>query len=443
MLQFDCIEIAIKSQGYEAKSYTESPDGKHAVLIMEKIRENKQCPICGGKGHINMLTQTTLKEMPFRTECRLELCLLHYQYQCSRCQKTFTDEVPFQYPGTRITRRAAEWIQLLLHKRMSVRSIQAITGIHWDTIRKVQKDMVDRALQERERMWKESNYHPRLLAVDEFAIHKGHSYATCVLDLETGEALWVGKGRAKADFAKFFEEMPAEFLSKVEAVAMDMNASYNLLVQEHLPHARIVYDRFHMQSQFGKDVLGTVRLAQAREHKAHAETVKKGISQDMSSEEKQKAQSLICEQKQLYSKLKRLRWPLLTSREKLSDHASENLDSLLDEHADLAVCYAMKEELCRLFSLRDHAAATEGWERWFAAASESNISPLVRFASLKYPRIEGLIAHALFPISTGKLEGFNNKVKLIKRIAFGYRDESFFFNLVKFFSGLHPFHAKT
>lgn len=117
----------------------------------------------------------------------------------------------------------------------------------------------------------------RFLAVDEFAIHKGHSYATCVLDLETGEAIWVGKGRAKADFARFFEEMSPDFLSCVEAVAMDMNASYNVLVKEHLPNLHIFYDRFHMQAQFGKQVLGAIRLTQAHEHKANVDAITKAF----------------------------------------------------------------------------------------------------------------------------------------------------------------------
>ena len=82
---------------------------------------------------------------------------------------------------------------MLLANRMSVRAIQEITGIHWDTSHKVYKEMVDTVLEERERRWKEENYRPRLLAVDEFAIHKGHSSATCVLDLESGEVFWVGK----------------------------------------------------------------------------------------------------------------------------------------------------------------------------------------------------------------------------------------------------------
>ena len=82
-------------------------------------------------------------------------------------------------------------------------------------------------------MLREEGYKPRTLAVDEFAIHKGHSYATCVMDLEQGDILWVGKGRAMKVFEKFFEDVPSDSLSALIAVAMDMNASYNKLVTKH------------------------------------------------------------------------------------------------------------------------------------------------------------------------------------------------------------------
>ncbi len=176
--------------------------------------------------------------------------------------------IPFKYPGTRITYRAANWIKGFLQQKVSIKAVQELTGIHWDTIRKVQREIMDAAIWEREDALKKAGYKPRILAVDKFAIHKGHSYATCVMDLEQGDILWVGKGRAIKDFEKFFEDMPSDALSAVIVVAMDMNASYNRLVTQHLPNAQIVYDRFHMQSQFGRDVLGVVRLDEARKHKA-------------------------------------------------------------------------------------------------------------------------------------------------------------------------------
>jgi transposase len=118
--------------------------------------------------------------MPIYPDVPLSLFCYGHRYRCVKCGKTFTEDIPFAYQGTRITNRAATWIKSFLKNKMSIRAIQNITGIHWDTIRKVQQDVMDEALKERANELKETDYKPRFLAVDEFAIHKGHSYATCV-----------------------------------------------------------------------------------------------------------------------------------------------------------------------------------------------------------------------------------------------------------------------
>ena len=123
---------------------------------------------------------------------------------------------------------------------------------------------------------------------------------------------------------------------------------------------------------------------------------------------------------------------MLTNGAKLSDEKVQHLQSILSDHSDLAVCYAMKEELCALFELRDPLAAYEGWKRWFDAAEASCIPVLVKFAERKRSRLDALAAHAVFPISTGKLEGFNNKIKVAKRIGYGYRDDEYFFTLIRY-----------
>ena len=312
--------------------------------------------------------------------------------------------------------------------------LQELTGIHWDTIRKVQREIMDDAIWEREKELREEGYKPRILAVDEFALHKGHRYATCVMDLETGDILWVGKGRTLKDFAMFFEETASDTLSKVIAVAMDMNASYNHLVTKYLPNAQIVYDRFHMQAQYGRDVLGIVRLSEARKHRDTAKVIRTGIKDDTDKETKQKLKQEAKEQTREYSKLKRLRWTLLTNGKNLPDEKNDALQAILQDHHDLAVCYAMKEEMCRLYELTDVQQALDGWKQWFEAAKASEIPALVKFAMQKEKRLHGLAAHAAFPISTGKLEGFNNKIKVAKRIAYGYRNEDYFFTLIRYLS---------
>ena len=242
------------------------------------------------------------------------------------------------------------------------------------------------------------------------------------------------------DFEKFFEDVPSDSLSAVIAVAMDMNASYNKLVTKHLPKAQIVYDRFHMQSQFDRDVLGVVRLDEARRHKAKEKEILADISNDTDKETRN----------HLNKKLKRKSRNTANSRS-CAGHCSLTLINsptvkpsnynlfckiitTFKIITTLLFFYAMKEEMCRLYELTDYQQAVTGWTKWFQAAKESEIPALVRFAVQKEKRLPGLAAHAICSISTGKLEGFNNKIKVAKRIGYGYRDDDCFFTLIRYLS---------
>ena len=106
----------------------------------------------------------------------------------------------------------------------------------------------------------------------------------------------------------------------------------------------------------------------------------------------------------------------------------------------------MKEEMCRLYEVTDYQQAVTGWTKQFQAAKESEIPALVRFAVQKEKRLPGLAAYAIYSISTGKLEGFNNKIKVAKQIGYGYRDDDFFFTLIRYHSILSvrsPSHKKS
>ena len=325
------------------ESYS-SDDQGNITMEFESHQDTSSlsCPICNGKVHIHGTYISTLKDMPSLSDGTQKIKVLAHRYKCQSCSSTFNEDVVFKYPGTRVTKRAAVWIKVLLLCKMSIKSVSILTGIHWETISKIHKDYV---------------------------------YATCVMDIDEGDVIWVGKGRSIADFSKFFEETDHEYLSEVQAVAMDMNASYNKLVEKHLAHVAVVYDRYHMQAQFGKDVLEAVRLEEAKRHKAEAEELKANISHGVG-----------------------------------------------------------KEEMTRLFEIRDPKAVERGWCAWFEAAKARGIPQFERFARIKGKRLPGLISHATHPISTGKLEGFNNKIKVSKRIGYGYRNDEYFFTLIRYSS---------
>ncbi len=245
-------------------------------------------------------------------------------------------------------------------------------------------------------------------------------------------------------FRKFFEEYDLSLLSEVKAIAMDMNASYHILVEKHLPQARIVYDRYHMQAQFGKDVLGSVRLEEAKAHQARSHEYQDALLREADPAKRKETKAAAREELHTYSAIKSSRWNLLMSGRKLKGSKAESLKQILSDHSSLALCYAMKEEMSELFELDDPDIAEERWTAWFNAAKASHIPQLVKFAELKEKRLEGLISHAVYPISTGKLEGFNNKIKVAKRIGYGFRNDDYFFTLIKYLSlpsVRRPFHT--
>ena len=404
------------------------------IVQPEKHSMPSSCPHCGSKMYRHGRYTRKLKEMPVYPDTTYTLIIKAQRYRCPECGFTLRQEIPNRYPGTNITKRVAAWIKAFLNAKFPVSQIEDITGIHWDTIRKIQEELISQALNEYEDLRIKNGYRPKYLAIDEFAIRKMHKYATCVMDLEKGHVIWAGLGRAKADFEHFFKDIPTDYLEQVEAVAMDMNASYNLLVEQYLPQATIVYDRYHMQAQFGREVIGTTRLEAVKVHRKQADQLIIQAECETQNETREMLEAQAKEEKRIASLLKKSRWTLLKNSKKLKDSEQQKLATILESHKEVAICYAMKEEMIRLYELRNEQQARDGWLNWFSAAKASSIPALVKFAQLKEKRLLGLVAHATIPISTGKLEGFNNVIKTAKRTAYGYLNNEFFLRLIRYLS---------
>ena len=97
------------------------------------------------------------------------------------------------------------------------------------------------------------------------------------------------------------------------------------------------------------------------------------------------------------------------------------------ENRRLAAVYVLKDDLKHLWSYRYPGAARRFFDGWYQRATESRIPPLVRFAKNLAKRLPGILAHCRYPLNTSILEGFNNKIKVIKRMAYGFRDHEYFF----------------
>jgi transposase len=154
---------------------------------------------------------------------------------------------------------------------MPIKRVAEHYGLHWGTVKDIDKAYLERTL-EPARPGK-----VQLLMMDEFALHKGQSYATVVADAETRRALWVGKGWSREDVRPFFEWLGKWRCRKIAAVAMDMSPTFEAEVRQHCPDTESVLDQFHVLANFDKQVLDRIRVNEAnscRDDKAARELIK-------------------------------------------------------------------------------------------------------------------------------------------------------------------------
>ena len=125
------------------------------------------------------------------------------------------------------------------------------------------------------------------------------------------------------------------------------------------------------------------------------------------------------------------RWLLLRNGVNLKRRDRVRLRQLLAVNRRLATVYVLKDDLKSLWDYRYPRYAMDFFREWYARAIRSRIEPLKRFARQLRDKIDGVLAHCQYPLHTSLLEGMNNKIKVIKRMAYGYRDEDYFFLKVR------------
>ena len=131
-------------QPYEYISTEIAEDGKRLVLHLKSRQDTaeERCPYCGGLVHICGSCSMRLRDMPVYSGTRQELEITYHRYRCQSCARTFCEEIPFKYPETRITERAASWIISFLRLNIPISTVQRITGVHWDTIKQIMDEAI-------------------------------------------------------------------------------------------------------------------------------------------------------------------------------------------------------------------------------------------------------------------------------------------------------------
>jgi transposase len=275
---------------------------------------------------------------------------------------------------------------------MTIKDVAEHLGISWDVIKDIQKRHLTR------RFARPKLKKLKRIAIDEICIGRGRRYVTVVLNLDDGAVVFVGEKHDAAALDPFWRSLKAAHVT-LKAVAMDMWPAYTLAVRTHAPTAVIVYDHFHVIKLFNEK-LSNLRRAVQREA---TDLLQKAV-------------------------LKGTRWLLLKNPENLDDRRDERtrLEEALRLNRPLATAYYLKEDLRQFWSQPDKATATVFLADWIARAEASGVRMLQKFAKTLATHRSGLLAYYDYPISTGRLEGTNNKIKLLQRQAYGFRDREFF-----------------
>jgi transposase len=188
---------------------------------------------------------------------RVDLVVPNRKLRCATCQTIRTEGYSFLGSYRRYTERfermVADYCRLLPIKQVAERF-----GLSWHAVKEIDKRRLEREV------GTPCYDGLRLLGVDEVAVHKGPTYLTTVLDLETGRIVWVGKDRTEATLASFFAELTQEQRASIEAVACDMAAGFRNAVEKACPHAALVYDLFHVVAKYSREVVDVVRLEEAK-----------------------------------------------------------------------------------------------------------------------------------------------------------------------------------
>jgi transposase len=379
--------FGIRGYKYSRTQYS----NRHVNFAIHQDPETYRCSCCGSK-NVTPRGQVERSFLSLPIGSRWTRVVFPIpRVECRACGVVRQVVVSFADPRRSYT-KSFERYALELSRRMTILDVARHLNVGWDLIKEIQKRDLSR------RYAKPKLKHLRYIAIDEIAVAKGHRYLTVVMDLENGAVVFVGDGKG-ADALKPFWKRLRPSKAKIEAVAMDMSGAYWGAVLTNLPKAKVVFDHFHVIKLFN-DKLSDLRRALYREA---TEVMHKEV-------------------------LKGTRWLLLKNPENLDVEKDEKrrLKEALALNQPLATAYYMKDDLRRFWEQPGKRFATTFLDGWIRRAEASGIRILKQMAKTLAAHRSGLLAYYDVMISSGPMEGTNNKIKTMKRQAYGFRDHEFF-----------------
>lgn len=356
--------------------------------------EKKKLPCCRACGSDDTVFDGyeayTLRALPLGKKRVFLVAYLHVVL-CHTCGERRQEEREVAEPRKSYTKTFARFV-VDLARVMTLADVARHLCVSWDLVKEIVKDNLEKRA--KKRSWRKV----RRIAIDEIAVRKGYRYMTVVMDLDTGRVLYAAKGKGKGALKPFFARLRRAG-AKLKAIAMDMSEAFLSAVKEYWPKkVAIVHDHYHIVANMN-DVLDKVRRDEQNRLEGEGKEVIKGS-----------------------------RYLLLRGKENLAKlpEKQTRLDALLAANETLHKAYLLKEDLRMFWQQETKGAAKKFIINWVSAALAMGNKHVTKFANTVKERVESITAWYTHPITTGPLEGLNNKIKVLKRMAYGYRDMKFF-----------------
>lgn len=379
--------------GGKTYNYLRSEYREGAVYFhLEKKDQHRRCPECGSHDiTFEDNAVSTVKTVPIGG--KEVFLVLHLKVlKCRDCGARRQEDRDVAEPRKSYSRALARYV-LDLVRHMTILAVAGHLKMGWDLVKSILKTSLEKKA--KRRSWRKV----RRIAIDEIAIRKGHRYMTVVLDLDTGWVLYAAEGKDQKALEPFFRRLRRSG-AKLEAVVVDMNEAYANAIQAYWPRkVAVVHDHYHLVSNMN-EVIDKVRRDEQNRIEGEGKRLIKGS-----------------------------RYLLLYAQETLAEEKPEKLPrlrALLAVNETLHQAYLLKEDLRLFWSLDSKDEARTFIEQWIVEARAMGNRHVTTFANTIASHIDRILAWYDHPITTGPLEGINNKIKVLKRTAYGYRDTEFF-----------------
>lgn len=372
-------------------------DGIGIILQTESKKLYSICPRCGTKSQkLHQNHRHIVKDLPFGDR-PVFLEINRRQFKCEICKKPFSENLDFVRKKRTYTKRLAQkTIQEVLENDIHTVASKGI--VTTEEIEGMLKDASEQL----------SNSKPlklKRLGIDEIALVKGKgNYCAVLIDLDTSKLIAILSGRTQEIIKETLIGWGTEVLEQIEEVSIDLWKGYKNLVIELMPEAQVVADRFHVMVQINKEL-----DTQRKKEKRNAQEL---IKKARTSKEKLK-------QEQILEGLNKSKYVLLKNESDLNEEQNNKLIQVKAVSPSLKLMHELKEKLRRVFNkTNDWYPAVFKLGIWLSKAKKyfpNSNNTFIRW-------FDEIVAYFDNRTTSGAVEGINNKLKLIKRSAYGFRN---------------------